>query len=59
MSASREILCEKIRFCESQIEILESTGGDSTQLREDLEKLKSQFAAVNKSLNEGKLILKG
>lgn len=61
MSATREILCEKIEILEKQLEdaiVLRCT--ERCRLIElELLELKKQLTAVNKVLNEGSIILKG
>lgn len=59
MSATREILCEKISVYEAALLKAESEGGSTEFLRLELESLRAQLATVNKTLNEGRTILKG
>jgi len=59
MSATREILCEKISVYEAAILKAEQEGTSTEFLREELTNLKRQLAYVNQTLNEGKSVLKG
>lgn len=61
MSATREIICEKIRECEIALTIAESEHRfeDASRLNEELILLKRQLFIANKNLNEGKSVLKG
>jgi hypothetical protein len=59
MSATREILCEKISVYEAAILKAEQEGTSTEFLREELTNLKRQLASVNQTLNEGKSVLKG
>jgi len=59
MSATREILCEKIGVYEAAILRAEQEGTSTEFLREELANLKRQLASVNQTLNEGKSVLKG
>lgn len=64
MSATREILCEKIGVLEEALEkALESCIDESDKnieyLRSEIVSLRKQLNIVNRSLNEGSSILKG
>jgi hypothetical protein len=59
MSATREIICEKISVYEAALLKAEQEGGSTEFLRTELENLRAQLATVNKTLNEGKTLLKG
>lgn len=59
MSAAREIICEKISVYEAALLKAEQEGGSTEFLRTELENLRAQLATVNKTLNEGKTLLKG
>ena len=59
MSATSELLFENIKKIEEQIALVESRGGDSFALREQLVILQTKFEAVNVALNENKSVLKG
>lgn len=59
MSATREILCEKISVYEAALLKAESEGSSTEFLRTELENLRAQLATVNRTLNEGKTLLKG
>jgi len=61
MSASREIICEKISECEIALTVAESElrFEDASRLNEELTNLKRQLFIANKNLSEGKSILKG
>lgn len=60
MSATREILCERIRAHEEALELAERDGSKTVDLlRSELLTLRLQLDAVNNALTEGKQILKG
>jgi hypothetical protein len=59
MSATREILCEKISVYEAAILKAEQEGTSTEFLRQELDNLRAQLVTVNKTLNEGRTILKG
>jgi hypothetical protein len=63
MSATREVLCQRINAYEEAILINErcGTADDKTIqiLKTELATLRKQLAVVNQSLNEGTQILKG
>ena len=59
MSATREILCEKISVYEAAILKAEAEGGSTEFLRQELDNLRAQLSVVNKTLTEGKTLLKG
>jgi len=59
MSATREILCEKISVYEAALTEAERRGDPADYIRSELEILRAQLEVTNKSLNEGRSILKG
>jgi hypothetical protein len=59
MSASREILCEKISVYEAALAEAERKGETADYIRTELEILRAQLEVANKTLTEGRSILKG
>jgi hypothetical protein len=59
MSASRELLCEKISVYEAALAEAERRGDPADYIRTELEILRAQLEVVNKTLTEGRSILKG
>jgi len=59
MSATREILCEKISVYEAALIEAERRGEPADYIRTELEILRAQLEVTNKTLNEGRAILKG
>ncbi len=59
MSATREILCEKISVYEAAIIRAEQEGTSTEFLREELSNLRKQLSSVNQTLSEGRSVLKG
>lgn len=59
MSASQEVLAEKLRELDTRIAERENAGEDSTTLKEERQQLLKQLARANAALNEGTNILKG
>jgi len=59
MSATREILCEKISVYEAALVEAERRGEPADYIRSELEILRAQLEVTNKTLNEGRSILKG
>jgi|OM-RGC.v1.036678357 hypothetical protein len=59
MSATREILCEKISVYEAALIEAERRGEPADYIRTELEILRAQLEVTNKTLNEGRSILKG
>lgn len=59
MSASREILCEKISVYEAALIEAERRGEPADYIRSELEILRAQLEVTNKTLSEGRSILKG
>lgn len=59
MSATREILCEKISVYEAAIIRAEQEGTSTEFLREELSNLRKQLSSVNQTLSEGRAVLKG
>ena len=59
MSATREILCEKISVYEAALVEAERRGEPADYIRTELEILRAQLEVTNKTLNEGRSILKG
>ena len=58
MSATREILCEKISVYEAALVEAERKGESADYIRTELEILRAQLEVVNKTLTEGRSILK-
>ena len=58
MSASREILCEKIKKFEEDLTRANSTGQPTDLIISELSALRKQLSALNEAL-EGKSILRG
>ncbi len=59
MSATREILCEKISVYEAALAEAERRGDSTDYIRSELEILRAQLEVTNRTLNEGRSILKG
>lgn len=59
MSATREILCEKISVYEAALVEAERRGEPADYIRSELEILRAQLEVTNRTLNEGRSILKG
>ena len=59
MSATREILCEKISVYEAAFAEAERRGDAADYIRSELEILRAQLEVTNKALNEGRAVLKG
>lgn len=59
MSATREIICDKISVYEAALVEAERSGQPADYIRTELERLRSQLEATNRTLNEGRSILKG
>jgi len=59
MSAAKEELLEQILNLEETIKIINSNGGNTHSLEDQLFQLKEKFQLMNEALKEGKKILKG
>ena len=59
MSATREILCDKISVYEAALAEAERRGDSTDYIRSELEILRAQLEVTNRTLNEGRSILKG
>lgn len=59
MPATRESLLVKIEQLEKRLRLAESSGEDSSDLCEQLNELRSAFAATGAVLNENSNLLKG
>ena len=59
MSATREILCEKISVYEAALAEAERRGDSTDYIRSELEILRAQLEVTNRTLSEGRSILKG
>jgi hypothetical protein len=59
MPATRESLLVKIEQLEKQIQVFESIGEDTLELRKQLNEARSAFAATGVALNENTNLLKG
>jgi len=59
MSASREILCEKIKKFEEDLVHATNSGQPTDLIMSELSALRRQLSALNEALNEGKSILRG
>lgn len=59
MSATREMLCEKINAYEIALSEAERRGMPTDYLKDELNLLRSQLENANKVLSENKTILKG
>lgn len=59
MSATREILCEKISVYEAALAEAERRGDPTDYIRTELEILRAQLEITNKVLSESKTLLKG
>ena len=58
MSASHELLVERIAAINVAITCIEELGGDATKLKESRAILDSQFVEATTAINEGKKLLK-
>lgn len=59
MSATREVLCEKIKKFEEALRLAESKGEPTDLLLSELTALRKQLISTNEALNEGKSLLRG
>jgi hypothetical protein len=59
MSATSELLIERIKKLEDAITTTKASGLDSSKLEEELLRLREQFANTLSMLNESKNVLKG
>ena len=59
MSATREMIYERMSLLEEEIARAERVGSPTIVLRNELEQLKKQLEVANRTLTEGKTILKG
>lgn len=59
MSASREILCEKIKKLEEDLLRNQNVGQSTDSIQTELSALRRQLSALNEALTEGKSLLRG